>query len=1354
MIDPRKALEEELALTDEQRKGVAAAIEAPVQANNQQQQQIKNEKQQQVADAPKEAAAANKRQDDMLQSKQQSNGVAKVASELGTAVVGAGIDAAEGIGATAERVLTGKVNDKNFTPTWLQVDDKVEPMNKTWWGNAIRSIGEYAVLGLVTRKVGGKLPGGAGKLLASEGIKNELVRGAIVGNLSSSAEGKNFSNIIHETFPFVPTPLAVTDADSPMMKRVKSTLEGAGFDAVFGAVGATANALKAKKAAQGAIDNEALRKTLVPRVESLAQGQARKAGIDAAKVEYEGLRNQWVAENNGATVTSSKIQAEVNALKSQAKKAGGVVDEAQLKVLQERQARAAAVEKAGQRLAKLKADDAIARKPPTPDEVAAKTYESSLKKHTQLSEKVDSENAVHFYQKDPEFQNGPNVRTSHPDLLDTQEKAKFVPDTDVKTLLRNHIQIDTDPIQRDGRIGSVITDANVDKISGSSTGVRKVIEEMSKRLMKDPHLETFIAGQRYTRQEIVSMVAAKALDTLEGLDGMNPEELRKALLVDADVNTVVGKKFETMNSVNAAATQILLRSLGGEMADLATVERSVRGQVDTATQDAMFLARFETLLRLNKEASYVAGKKLQERTGNWARMFYPEASTADDVSKLIDDQVKGVVGTLREITTTGEDRRLINIFMDAASISNGDVRTMSDLAAFARKKIGMNGWINASSGEQGYLLRSMLSSFFNSVLSGPRTVLRAWTGNAVLTALRPLDLLVGGAMKGDARLMSKSLHQMQAGFEAFGEALTMADKARKAWLSGDPNPMIMRGTDENYLPFHKTEEFKNYQAWAELKGSLGDKFAINSAYHISAFNSSPFVNYGMGLMEMGDTVTRTILGRMELKSRAFDEAWIESGGKVTNDLVQSYEKKLRDSIFDKDGVITDKAANLAAQEITLTTPLSGQAEKFDDFIKAVPLARPFFMFPRTATNALRYVASYTPILNKSLKEIDEVMNCTMESAPAIMQKYGITDLEGARAMYEGRVGLGMITVGSAIGLYLNGKITGNLAVGDEGKRLRTTLNGAPPPRSILFGDKWVSYDAFEPMASILSMVADIGEKADPEDQETMYAKVGFFVAANLTNKSFLAGIGQLTDLVNGNAESFGPTYLANQANNLIPFGGARNWMAQVFSPGKRELDNDFGQRFMNRNPGLKDALPLQRDWITGEPLRINDPMTRLINASLPVNINHTWDKTQQIIYKSGFDVSLAFRKGPDGENLNPKEREKMILYATEGGRIKKALDAEVKKDSFKKSFDAYQEYLNKGGSKEMAPPEAMVHINAIEKVVADAKRYAMTKSRLEEERSGGPMSRAQISNMVKKAGKNGDVGQQQYYLNKLIETPQ
>ena len=1365
MIDPRKALEDELALTDEQRKAIMKVGSDRVEADNQRTQEQAQQKKQQAIDAPKEAAAASKRQDEMLQSKQSSNGIGKVASELGTAVVGAGIDAAEGIGATAERVLTGKVNDKNFTPTWLQVDDKVEPLNKTWWGNLIRGVGELGILSTLTRGAGKAIPSQAGKFLSGSGLRNEMVRGAIAGNFSSGAEGPNLSNAlndaipkkVHELFPFIASPLAISESDSPIMKRVKSTTEGMLGDHFFGKIGAGMDAWRAKRA----VDNEALRKTLVPRVENLAQAQARKTGIEAAKTEYEGLRNQWVAENNGAAVTASKIQAEVNALKSQAKKTGGAVDEAQLKILQERQARADAVEKAGQRLAKLKADDAIARKPPTPDEVAANAYESSLQKYTKASEKVDAENAAHFYEKDPEFLNGPHVRTTHPDLLDSHEKAKFVPDTDIPTALRNHIRIDTEPLQRDGRVGSMMTDAAIDRISGSSDAVRKLLKEMSDKLKRSPEVIAEINGRRLTKQDQINLVASKVLDTLDMIDGRDLNEVRDFLIKGANTETIAGKEWRQLNNTSWAATQILMKSTLGNLTDLATVERSVRGQVDTATQKAMYLDQLELFMRLHKEHGYVLGRGLQEMGVNWWQRIlrdYSPTEPAEAASKRIDDEVKSVIGTIRELTDNHEDSRIINAFMDAAAMSNGDVRTMADLAAFAKKKIRLNGWLYGSAAEKGYVLRAFQSQYFNSVLSSIKTVGRAWAGNLTLVALRPIELFAGGAMRGDTRLMAKALHQFGAGFEAIGESLTLAEKSRKAWFAGDPDPMVMRGADEDYLPFHKTEEFQNYKAWAQLKGSTGDKVAIKTAEMISSFNSSPLVNYGMGLMGVGDTATRTILGRVELKSRAFDEAWIESGGKVSNELVHAYERKLRDSIFDEDGVVTDLAANLAAQEVTLTTPLSGFAKDIDEFVKKVPLARTFLMFPRTAANALRYTASYTPLLNKSLKEIDEVMNCTMEDAGAIMQKYGITDLEGARAMYEGRVALGMMTVGAAAYLYLNGKVTGNQAQGTEGKRLRTSLNGAPSNMQWNIdtpaGNYWVGYEGLGPIAQIIAMVCDTGEMADPEDQEEMLAKIGYFVAANVTNKSFLSGIGQLSDLVNGNASAFGPTYFANQANNAIPYGGARNWVAQVFAPGKRELDNDFYQRFANRNIALKDKLPITPDWMTGEPLKLNDPLLRLINASLPITINPGWDKTQQVIYKSGFDSSLAFRRGPDNEELSAADRVKMIQYASEGGRIKKELDRIVGTEKFSDSWKVFQKYLDDGGNVKDAPPKAMVHVRMIQDVVNKAKRHAMTRMRLEQERPGGPMSRAQISNMVKKAGKNGDVDQQQYYLNKLIETPQ
>ena len=63
--------------------------------------------------------------------------------EVGTAVVGAGIDLVEGVGGTAEGILTGQLLDPKFKPSWLQVDDEVEPMNKTVWGNFLRNVLEF-----------------------------------------------------------------------------------------------------------------------------------------------------------------------------------------------------------------------------------------------------------------------------------------------------------------------------------------------------------------------------------------------------------------------------------------------------------------------------------------------------------------------------------------------------------------------------------------------------------------------------------------------------------------------------------------------------------------------------------------------------------------------------------------------------------------------------------------------------------------------------------------------------------------------------------------------------------------------------------------------------------------------------------------------------------------------------------------------------------------------------------------------------------------------------------------------------------------------------------------------------------
>jgi hypothetical protein len=1340
--------QQELQLTQDQRNSIGEDLSTPAQipldAISKEEADKKKRQQQQVVND----AQAAQQQQDRTKAKASDNAL----NEVGNAVLGAGVDAVESVGATAEKVVKGKLNDSTFTPTWLQVDDKQEPITKTWWGNVIRGIGEYAVLDLVTKGVASKIPGA--KALAGEGIVSNIARGAVVGNISSQAEGPNASNLIHETFPWIPTPLAVQESDSPVMKRVKSTFEAAGFDWVFGKVGAAWEAHSAAKKAEAAVNNESLRQEVAKRGELGKAAMDRQRGIQQLKDNYERLKSQWVVDNNGVYVSPSKVQAEVNKLKAASKITP--VDEARFVELQNRYNRSLEVDNAYKEYSKAKAEDRVTAKSETPDKVAVSVYEESVAKSAKAASKVEEDNAVHYYNKDPEFQNGPSPRTVHPDLADSHERAKMVPDTDIKTAVRNSILIDTDPRQSNGRIGSVMTDANYDKVTtGASDSVKKIVTEMMKKLEKDPQLETFIGGQRYSRQEVINMVGAKVLDNLEGLDNISPDDLRKSLLQDADVNHIGGSKWETMNSVSQAATQVLIRATAGDLADIATVERSVRGEIDTATQNDMFLQRLEVLLRLNKEASFVAGKKLADRKFNWVRTYLPDVSTLDEASKRIDDDVKSVISTVEQINNIHQDSRLLHAFMDAASISDGSVRTMTDMSKYVSKKVGVNGWLYASPGEQGYLLKGLISTFFNSVLSAPKTAVKALAGTTLLTTLRPVSLLTGGLLQRDPRIVAKSLHQMQAGFEGVNEALSMANMARMSWLKGEVNPAIVQGSDEMYLAYHRTQEFRNLEAYAEMKGTLGDKYAVRLAKTLSSFNSSPFVNYSMGIMDMGDTFTRTLIGRMELKSKAFDEAWIASNGKVDKNLVATYESKFRDSVFNKDGVVTDKAAIMASQEASLSTPLSGLAADADELIKSIPALRPFMMFPRTATNAMKYVITYTPmghtpLLNKFAKEVDEIINCTPDDALGVMQKYGITDLEATRAMYEGRVALGNLAVFSAIGLYLNGRLSGNQDIGEDQKRLKGSMNGAPPARSIRMGDAWVSYDAFEPFSSILSLVADIGDKANPEDQEDMFSKVAFFVAANVTNKSFLSGLAQLADLVNGHQDRVMPTVAANTLNNLIPFGGFRNWTAQVFNPGMRELENDIGQRFKNRNPMLKGELPMKLDMLTGRPIRLNDPITRLISASTPVSINPSADPVHQQLLDSGYNYALQFDKGPDGEDLTPDEKHQMMIYATEGGKIGKELAALFKTKRYNEAYKNYRQYVNEGRSLKVIPIDKQSHIaDMIDPIVRNAKREALNRYR-QERGAASVLSPSQNAEMAKRAGRGSDFERQRQYMRQIL----
>lgn len=1209
--------------------------------------QTEEEKKKKQATAKQDQAKAQQKQAESKQKQQEPTGVGGALKEVGTAIVGAGIDAVEGVGANVQQTLTGQVNNPDFTPTWLQVDDKVEPINKTWWGNIIRGVGEFGLLSAATRKAGGKLPGKAGSVLGGTGIRSELVRGVVVGNLSSQSQGDNLSRTLADAFPWMPDVLATNDADSPLMKRFKNTVEGLGLDFVFDAVAGGIKGLRAK-------------------------GQADRAELLAKQAQIQAGEPVQLRDNSDVAVRVADAEIKTNQAARQANF----------------------------------------------DEMA----ESRLA-------------------DDPEGLKGPDPYVNSP-LYDRNENPVMsVRKDSLERALLDAYKIDADPRYRDGRAESLFTEAALEKrLAGESESRRKIIESVAKRLGNDDTFKGEVNGIRVTRQEYRNLAVARALDTIdEFADPEDLEAFKAKLLSQPATQTIGGKSVNYMNAENLAAAELLLNVTAGEYSDIATAARSVRGVLDTTAQEDMVLRRMEFLLKETKKAKFIWGQ-----TGNQMKeggIALLSKADIDVATKQIDADVTATLGTLKQLRDQGDDT-LLQHFIDAASISNGKIQTLVDLDNYMKDRIWK--W-NGPTSEQGGIARGFVSTFVNSVLSGPKTVLRAWTGTSLAVALRPITLYTGGLVRGDDRLKAKALHQMAVWHEGAGEALTLFSKAWKAHLSGEGMPYSNFAGNTDAL--HLTDRWKALGDWVETRGTDGDKAGYRIATALSRMNNFPLVNYTMGLMGAGDAANRTILGRMELKNMAFDRAWKETNGNINAQLVRKYEDEMRNLVFDKDGMVTDFGAQMAGDEAALTTDLSGNFQRLETLFNENPLLKPFFMFPKTGINALKYAFSFNPlgtavarvpILNGFLKEVDEILNVRPDNLESVMTKYGIKDIEAAQAMYEGRIAFGQVVTLSAAGLYLSGGLTGN---GPHDKETRNAwIQSGWKPRSIRIAGTWVGYDSIDPFASLLAMVADVGDNSDQLGQtftETWYERISYVIAMNLTQKSFLSGIQPLAEILSaGGVGAQANKTVAMFANNIIPFSSLRKEIAEGFNPGMRELEDNFLEYIANRNPGFKGNLPYKNDVLNGQPLRLYDPMTRFVNIVSPFQVNPDWNQTRDLLRRSGFDVAYTLRTDSKGVKLSAADRSKLQNEMGKEG-IEKKLDKLFGTKAYLDSYELAREVRAKGIPSTQWPISAFYHTKAIEAIFREAKANAETRIQLREGNTQASLQ-ARTASVAKEAAKAGD----------------
>jgi hypothetical protein len=186
--------------------------------------------------------------------------------------------------------------------------------------------------------------------------------------------------------------------------------------------------------------------------------------------------------------------------------------------------------------------------------------------------------------------------------------------------------------------------------------------------------------------------------------------------------------------------------------------------------------------------------------------------------------------------------------------------------------------------------------------------------------------------------------------------------------------------------------------------------------------------------------------------------------------------------------------------------------------------------------------------------------------------------------------------------------------------------------------------------SFIADVVDSQKVMGDEWAGNWFSKASYLLSANVTNKSFLAGLLQLQDLLTSQGGD-AARVAANFANNQVPLAGLRNEIGKVFSPGMRELESGFWQSVGNRNlyvdlKGDDGFLPHRYDILNGEKLRDYDPVTRLANAILPINLNVGTNETREMLFRSGISFKQTFNTGPRGQSLegHPELKSKFQFY--------------------------------------------------------------------------------------------------------------
>ena len=490
----------------------------------------------------------------------------------------------------------------------------------------------------------------------------------------------------------------------------------------------------------------------------------------------------------------------------------------------------------------------------------------------------------------------------------------------------------------EGSTGSVTTPYERERIAMEGATDEEQVERIMRGLMSSAKFKTELDAVKGS----IPKLAARWKEAIEGHQRitqgrnaieMSPQEYLKELL-EAQPDVVDG--IEIWTSKNVVIADLVVGSLLKQLRDLGTAGREIADLVGLDDVDGPAKQVVDTMLTAlyqTKKARFLKSDAFRQLQAG----KQPKSQIVDEVVTAEMADTKESIMSVLKIAKDDPDDNLLNALFEAFSMMK-DVNSLEDFDRWARTILKGGSLAPDGPSRTGVLIRELEGVMSHSILSGPKTPVRAIMGTSTATFLRPLATALGAVVRfpfeGDSATLRTSLAAVNGMIESIPESFTLFRERLNSYWKGDIRTIKTRFSEYTQAD----DNWEILRRWAEDSGraDAGEVAAFRMANIARQMNNNNLFTYSTKIMAATDDAFGYILGRAKMREKAMrrvlDMQSIDGIKlpEINKDLMKAYEDDFYAQVFDKDCNIIDEATKFARKEVTLTQDLTGFAKGLND----------------------------------------------------------------------------------------------------------------------------------------------------------------------------------------------------------------------------------------------------------------------------------------------------------------------------------------------------------------------------------------------------------------------------------------